>query len=260
MRLLQRDDKGNYSLTPNLGSEDLPSYAILSHTWGTDEIFFADLKKTCDDWQQKSGYRKLEFCADQAIKDGIQFFWVDTCCIDKSDSIEFQTAINSMFRWYRDADRCYVFLEDISILPKKSTEVPWEGKFRESRWFTRGWTLQELIAPRLVDFYSREGIQLGDKVSLEPMIHEITGIPISALRGAELSEFPVLEREAWIKGRQTTYEEDMVYSLLGIFGVFMFLNYGEGKSNAQNRLHEEIQKVIKGKILIFSLYTRFILY
>ncbi|KAH8203664.1 hypothetical protein TruAng_002194 [Truncatella angustata] len=249
MRLLQRDDVGNYSLTSNLASNDVPPYAILSHTWGPDEVVFADLAKTPGDWQHKSGFDKIKFCGDQARKHGLRHFWVDTCCIDKSDSVELQTAINSMFRWYRDAKGCYVYLTDVSS-PRASsqlqTETPWEDAFRISRWFTRGWTLQELIAPKTVDFYSREGSWLGDKRKLEPLIRGITGIPAGALRGIPLSDFTVVEREAWVRGRQTTHEEDMAYSLLGIFDVYMPLIYGEGREKAQNRLREEAQKAVTG--------------
>ncbi|EFY94781.2 Heterokaryon incompatibility [Metarhizium robertsii ARSEF 23] len=248
MRLLKRDDIGNYSLTPDLSSDDVPPYAILSHTWGPDEVVFQDLTTTPGDWQRKAGYHKIEFCADQARRHGLEFFWVDTCCIDKSDSIELQTAINSMFRWYGDAKRCYVYLSDVSgpaASGRRNSMTSWDDAFRQSRWFTRGWTLQELIAPKTVDFYSEEGAWLGDKQSLEPMIRDITGIPASALRGTPLSDFTGSEREAWARGRQTKYEEDMAYSLLGIFEVHMPLIYGEGRKNAQRRLREKVQKAIK---------------
>ncbi|CAI6092175.1 unnamed protein product [Clonostachys chloroleuca] len=249
MRLLQRDDAGNYSLTQNLAHKDAPPYAILSHTWGLDEVVFADIEKPLRDWQHKSGYEKINFCANQARHDGLAYFWVDTCCIDKSDSIELQTAVNSMFRWYRDAKRCYVYLLDVSsdtVSSQQQNVMPWKDAFRQSRWFTRGWTLQELIAPTIVEFYSKEGARLGDKRSLEPLICGITGIPASALRCTPLSDFPVAEREAWVRGRQTTHEEDIVYSLLGIFDIHMPLLYGEGREKAQKRLLEEVQKAVKG--------------
>ncbi|CAG9952144.1 unnamed protein product [Clonostachys rosea f. rosea IK726] len=154
-----------------------------------------------------------------------------------------------MFRWYRDAERCYVYLPDVSsatVSSQQQTVMPWKDAFRQSRWFTRGWTLQELIAPTIVEFYSKEGALLGDKRSLEPLIRDITGIPASALRCTPLSDFPVAEREAWVRGRQTTHEEDIVYSLLGIFDVHMPLIYGEGREKAQKRLLEEVQKTVKG--------------
>ncbi|KAH8197158.1 hypothetical protein TruAng_008687 [Truncatella angustata] len=249
MRLLQCDDTSAYSLTPDLPSDNVPPYAILSHTWGPDEVVFADLAKAPGDWQHKDGYGKIRFCAEQARQHGLRYFWVDTCCIDKSDAIELQTAINSMFRWYRDAKRCYVYLSDVSkpaAFGQHHTVTLWEEAFRKSRWFTRGWTLQELIAPNTVDFYSKEEVWLGDKRSLEALIRDITGIPSNALRGTPLADFTISEREAWVRDRQTKYDEDVAYSLLGIFGVYLLPNYGEGRDNAQRRLREEVQKVVKG--------------
>lgn len=242
MRLLHCDQNGNYSLKDTL-SGNVPTYAILSHTWGSDEVVFSDLAKMPSEWQRKAGFKKIDFCAKQANRDGLQYFWVDTCCIDKSDSQELQTAINSMFRWYRNAERCYVYLADVS------GPAPHDDAVRRSRWFTRGWTLQELIAPKIVEFYSQERVLIGNKKSLEPIIRDVTRVPSTALRGAPLSDFPVSEREAWIRGRQTKYEEDMVYSLFGIFDVHMPLIYGEGREKAQRRLREEVQKATKGKYM-----------
>ncbi|KAK7959754.1 uncharacterized protein PG986_004608 [Apiospora aurea] len=249
MRLLQCDDAGRCSLTDDFVADNAPPYAILSHTWGPDEVVYADLANTPAAWQHKAGYDKIKFCAEQVEQHGLRYFWVDTCCIDKSNNIELQTAINSMFRWYRDAKRCYVYLADVSSAADtdaRDNVAPWEGAFRKSRWFTRGWILQELLAPTSVDFYSKEGVWLGDKQSLRPAIRDITGIPASALNGTPLSDFPVSEREAWVRNRQTKYPEDLAYALLGIFDVHMPLIYGEGRDNAQKRLREEIQKVVKG--------------
>jgi hypothetical protein len=153
----------------------------------------------------------------------LEYFWVDTCYIDKSSSNELAEAINSMFRWYQKADKCYVYLSDVSTLERKASdtfaECTWESAFRDSKWFIRGWTLQELLAPRSVEFFSREGKRLGDKRTLEQQIHEITGIPATALRENPLSQFDVDERFSWAKGRQTTRGEDKAYSLFGIFDV-----------------------------------------
>ncbi|KAI9870748.1 MAG: Vegetative incompatibility protein HET-E-1, partial [Watsoniomyces obsoletus] len=134
----------------------------------------------------KAGYGKIQFCGDQARKDQLQHFWVDTCCIDKTNHVELPEAITSMFRWYRNAVKCYVYLSDVSARKRDKndqTRRTWEPAFRNSRWFTRGWTLQELLAPKSVRFFSREGDLLGDKMMLEQQIHEITGVPITALRG-----------------------------------------------------------------------------
>jgi len=168
---------------------------------------------------------------------------VDTCCIDKSDPVEVQRSINSMFRWYRDATRCYVYLSNTSIADGEKNEPASDSAFRGHRWFTRGWTLQELLAPASVEFFTQEGQRLGDKLSLAPKIHEITGIPIQALRDNRLSKFDIEERFKWAEKRETKYEEDWAYCLLGIFGVFMVPNYGEGKDYAVRRLRKEIDEV-----------------
>jgi hypothetical protein len=143
MRLLQRKGGGSFELTGYL-VDNFPKYAILSHTWLADdeEVSFEDLKK--GNAQSKSaGFHKIQFCGEQAAKDGLEYLWVDTCCIDKSSSAELQESIISMFQWYQRATKCYVYLSDVSIPEDVVTnEVPtylWESAFRRSRWFTRGW-------------------------------------------------------------------------------------------------------------------------
>jgi len=242
MRLLQRNNEGKYRLAEFIG-EAIPRYAILSHTWGADhdEVTLADLEK--DTGTSKPGYRKLQFCADQAAKHGIRYFWVDTCCIDKSSSAELTEAINSMFAWYRDATRCYVYLSDVStgsLTSGPPTQQDWYPAFQQSRWFTRGWTLQELVAPVSMEFFSVEGQRLGNKYSLLQELHGITGISAEALQGSPLDGFSVDERMSWVGQRKTKREEDMAYSLLGIFDVYMPLIYGEGLKNAYARLQKEI--------------------
>jgi hypothetical protein len=199
----------------------------------------------------RNGYKKIQFCGKQATRDGLQYFWIDTCCIDRSNNTELQEAINSMFRWYGNAARCYVYLSDVPEpeldTNDQSCQQIWESSFRKSSWFTRGWTLQELIAPASVEFFSKDDKKLGDKKSLERQIREITGIPAKALQGNPLSQFSVSERMSWSETRETTRKEDKAYSLLGIFGVHMPLIYGEGRENAFNRLHEAIERTTKGK-------------
>ncbi|TEY70326.1 hypothetical protein BOTCAL_0106g00010 [Botryotinia calthae] len=245
MHLLKCNSGGRFDLIGNLAGSDIPEYAILSHTWGadTDELTFQDLKNNTG--QNKSGYRKLQFCGEQAKRDGLQYFWVDTCCIDKSSSAELQEAINSMFRWYRNAARCYVYLADVSTSGHNQADLSWQSIFKAGRWFTRGWTLQELIAPRSVEFFCSDGLLLGDKTSLEQVIHEITGIETSALHGQNLSDYSVDQRMSWAKNRETKREEDRAYCLLGIFDVHMPLIYGERSESAFRRLREEIEKRAK---------------
>jgi hypothetical protein len=247
MRLLKFGSRDGLSLTKNL-IEDIPSYAILSHTWGADddEVTFDDLKNGSGN--SKAGYAKIQFCGEQARKDGLQYFWVDTCCIDKANHTELSEAIASMFRWYCDAVKCYVYLSDVSVCndDNNQTERTWESSFRKSRWFTRGWTLQELIAPESVEFFSREGERLGNKNTLERQIHERSKIPIAALRGTPLSHFSVDERMRWADKRETKRKEDKAYCLLGIFNVFMSPIYGEGE-NAFIRLKDEIDRSSRSK-------------
>ena len=244
MRLLERNSAGEFILTKDFVDDEVPPYAILSHTWGADaeEVTFEDL--TNGTGQDKAGYEKLRFCGDQVRHNGLQYFWVDTCCINKANFTELSQAINSMYRWYQKAAKCYVYLSDVSTTKQKASdqsfETTWEPAFRESRWFRRGWTLQELLAPSLVEFFSRDRKRLGDKRILERQIYEVTKIPVSALRGTPPSQFSVEERFSWSENRQTTHKEDKVYSLLGIFDVHMPLIYGEGKENALKRLRREI--------------------
>ena len=237
---------GELSLTKRL-IDVVPCYAILSHTWGEDgdEVTFQDLKSGTG--QDKPGYRKIQFCAQQTKQDGLDHFWVDTCCIDKTNQNELNEAIASMFRWYHNASKCYVHLADVSIKKRKrderdEVEPTWEAAFRDSRWFKRGWTLQELLAPKVVEFFSAEDKRLGDKRSLEQLIHEITLIPIRALQGALLSEFRIEERMCWAQKRETKWPEDRAYCLLGIFNVFIVPLYGE-RENAFVRLRDEIGNI-----------------
>lgn len=242
MRLLKLNTDGRFSLAW-LSKDNIPPYAILSHTWGKedDEVTFKDIIDGTGD--NKRGFQKLQFCSKQAKADNLHYFWLDTCCIDKSNNNELTTAINSMFRWYQNAARCYVYLSDVSVHTQddQSLYIEWESAFHNSRWFTRGWTLQELLAPKIVEFYSRDHVRLGDKQLLEQQIYEITGIAIEALQGRDLGDFSVGERLQWGEKRQTTEEEDKAYCLLGIFGVFMSLIYGEGQVNATKRLLREIE-------------------
>ncbi|PVH69914.1 HET-domain-containing protein [Cadophora sp. DSE1049] len=243
MRLLHYNNDSDVSLTEVFESET-PHYAILSHRWEAEEVTFDNLMDGTG--TAKAGYEKIRFCGEQARRDRIQYFWVDTCCIDKRNNTELAEAINSMFRWYRDAAKCYVYLSDV-LEPAAITDdnfhllLPWVPAFRASKWFTRGWTLQELLAPTSVEFFSRHGKRLGDKKSLKQQIHEITGIAVAALEGTPLSQFGVNERLSWAEKRDTTRGEDQAYSLLGMFGIYLPLIYGEGREHAFKRLRKEIQ-------------------
>lgn len=255
MRLLETTNGRTYTLTHEfIKKERYPSYAILSHTWEQDqEVTFEDLVDNQNSKYRRlrtslrlhppsgqRGYKKLQFCAQQAKRDGLRYFWVDTCCINKQDSEELSRAINSMFQWYKYATKCYVYLSDVSTA--RVGDVPWQHAFARSRWFTRGWTLQELLAPTAVEFFSREGKCLGTRLELRQTIHDITDIPLEALSGAPLSKFGVDERLSWANERQTTREEDEVYALLGIFDVKLPFIYTEGYDQALRRLLDAIER------------------
>jgi hypothetical protein len=143
IRLLQRKPDGEIVFREPT-SDHVPAYAILSHTWRKEEVLFQDIQVGADMSKavSKARWRKIQFCAKQAAADGLEYFWVDTCCIDKKNAVELGAAINSMFRWYQNATRCYVYLSDVSKPDTRADDQrAWEEAFRKSRWFTRGWTL-----------------------------------------------------------------------------------------------------------------------
>ena len=195
--------------------------------------------------KRKSGYKKLEACCAQAKRDGYEYVWIDTCCIDKSSSAELSEAINSMYRWYQDCAVCYAYLVDVPNNVDLHTQ---EEKFRKIIWFTRGWMLQELIAPFTLEFYGNEWYSqgqeasLGTKRSLRKVISEITRIPIEVLHDSGLKSYSVAQRMSWTSQRKTMRMEDRAYSLLSLFNVNMPLLYGEGNW-AFIRLREEIMKM-----------------
>jgi hypothetical protein len=231
MRLLSRSKNGKW-LVQKI-SAAVPFYAVLSHTWDHDdaEVTFEDIEDGTRDFDDRSkpGFDKLPFCWEKAELDGLRYFWIDTCCIKKSDSSELQRSLNSMFYWYRRAVRCYVLLSDVSVrIPRGGENFDAVETFKDSKWFRRGWTLQELIAPSSVVFYSKEGSRLGDKRELVEAVAAVTKIPIMALQGVKLSHFSKQERFSWAEHRTTTVPEDAAYCLLGIFNVHMHTSYADG--------------------------------
>ncbi|CAJ2507703.1 Uu.00g088890.m01.CDS01 [Anthostomella pinea] len=227
MRLL---NARTYEVHEFLSEEAGRDYAILSHTWGLEECTLQQM--SAPGVATRKGYAKIKYCCDQALRDGLEWAWVDTCCIDKTSTAELSEAINSMFRWYRQASVCYTYLDDVTTLQDLGS----------CRWLTRGWTLQELIAPRDLRFYSSTWSYLGSKFELRDMLSDITTIDQSVLTTGVFDQVPVARRMSWAAKRQTTRVEDQAYSLLGIFDVNMPLLYGEGKKSF-TRLQEEIMKV-----------------
>ncbi|KAJ8131242.1 hypothetical protein O1611_g2384 [Lasiodiplodia mahajangana] len=225
----------------------VPEYAILSHTWGRDEITLRDLGEInsyypknpleVDYLRSTQSFMKITQCCKQAIKDNLQWVWIDTCCIDKTDSVELSEAINSMYQWYEESQVCYAFLADV---PDDEPIEDKDSKFRMSRWFTRGWTLQELLAPSKVIFYGQGWKTLGDRESLIEIISATTKIPVRCLSSKRYrGEACIAQKMSWASTRETTRTEDIAYCLLGLFGVNMPLLYGEGEK-AFLRLQEEL--------------------
>ncbi|TVY29236.1 Vegetative incompatibility protein HET-E-1 [Lachnellula hyalina] len=213
------------------GSE-IPKYAILSHTWEEEEVTFQEIHRRSA--LSKKGYAKIKETCIRAHRHGLHYAWIDTCCIDKRSSTELAESINSMFQWYQNAAICYVYLSD---LPSGAHA---EDGLAECRWFTRGWTLQELIAPREVCFYDQQWGFFGTKRDLSEKISSITSIDMKVLMGVcQANYYSVATRMSWAAHRETKRIEDLAYSLLGIFDVHMPLMYGEG-SGSFRRLQEAI--------------------
>ncbi|KAK5999164.1 Vegetative incompatibility protein HET-E-1 [Cladobotryum mycophilum] len=232
-----------YKLETFPGSH-IPPYAILSHTWGEDEVTIEQmLSETAD--TESDGYQKIIHTCEQAVADGLEYVWIDTCCIDKSNAAELEHAINAMFDWYHRAELCYAHLADVQTVhnpDKKGSE------FRRSRWFRRGWTLQELLAPTKLEFYSETWEYIGPVTALYSTIESITGIESFYLQRASsphtfmFRNASIAARMSWASMRHTSIAEDRAYCLLGIFDIKIPLMYGEGGSKAFYRLQEEIIK------------------
>ena len=212
----------------------LPPYAILSHTWSDEEVTFQDM--SAPRRFGKRGYDKILQTCRLALEQGLEFAWVDTCCIDKSSSAELTESINSMFQWYKNAAVCYVYLEDLRPAAPAADELEY------CRWFTQGWTLQELLAPDTIHLYDMTWTCRGSKQNFIDAISRATWIPDKVLhRHQALKECSVAARMSWAAHRQTARIEDTAYCLLGLLDVNMPLIYGEGLK-AFRRLQEEIVK------------------
>ncbi|KAK3387946.1 heterokaryon incompatibility protein-domain-containing protein, partial [Podospora didyma] len=236
----------------------VPLYAILSHTWGDGEVSLQDFHSEAIR-ASKRGFAKIKNACQEARNQRLEYLWVDTCCIDKTSSAELGEAINSMYKWYQGSAICFAYLEDMAHSPSSSDErgeLP-EGSlgrlrsgsatrsrlldptFKTSRWFTRGWTLQELIAPANVHFYNQAWKKVEEKTNITAELETITGVDEIVLQGASPEEVSVGKRMSWASERDTTRQEDVAYSLFGIFNVNLPLIYGEGEK-AFFRLQEEI--------------------
>ncbi|KAH0431149.1 het domain-containing protein [Colletotrichum camelliae] len=239
--------------------EEIPNYAILSHTWiGGEEVTFQEFsdqkEKAKNGARTKSGWDKIENTARLAWEDKHEHVWIDTCCIDKTSSAELTEAINSMMSWYEKSQVCYTYLRDVPSRPPRKEQ---EDAFRDSRWFTRGWTLQELLAPSKLIFIFADWMRFDTRDKMADLVSSISGIDASFLctpeaqertsdnsairvsRRAKLESASIAQRMSWASKRRTSRVEDIAYCLLGIFDINMPLLYGEGPK-AFLRLQEQI--------------------
>ena len=231
------------------GDDEVTEYAILSHRWIEQEVDYneiVELAKIDDEERteirQRDGYRKILQSCEHAKKDGYKWLWVDTCCIDKRSSAELSEAINSMYRWYENSKICYAYLHDLpgSSFPISGDHERYHKSNGWPEWFSRGWTLQEMIAPRNVQFFNKDWHPIGDKRTLAPILESITRVPQHVLEeGLSSNRLCVAQIISWAADRTTTRVEDRAYSLMGLLDVNMPMLYGEGKK-AFHRLQLEI--------------------
>ncbi|THV01464.1 HET-domain-containing protein [Dendrothele bispora CBS 962.96] len=237
---------------------DIPKYAILSHTWEKDEVTLRDIQDLheakgkaeleaegpkkqaellkAEKIQRKAGWLKIEKACEYVRQYKFKWIWIDTCCIDKSSSAELSEALNSMFKYYEEAHVCVVYLSDVSI----EKNVMGLEELKKSRWFTRGWTLQELIAPRYMVFLDKNWDKIDTRFGIRHIMSEVTSIPVEVFEEGSLDGYSIAQKMSWAASRKTTREEDMAYCLMGLFGVNMPPIYGEGGAKAFIRLQQEI--------------------
>ncbi|KAG1737497.1 heterokaryon incompatibility protein-domain-containing protein [Suillus paluster] len=236
-------------------STGVQPYAILSHRWLADreEVSFQDLYTSVppseglhdsharptfpSNVEGKQGFTKVRDACDQASRAGLEYIWIDTCCIDKTSSAELSEAINSMYAWYKDSAVCYVYLHDVD---NDTAMDNLESALEKASWFRRGWTLQELIAPDNVYFFDKNWVKIGSKATFASMLHRITHIRKDILLGNPCTS-SIAEKMSWAAKRETQKIEDRAYSLMGLFGIHMPIIYGEGEK-AFRRLQLEIIK------------------
>jgi len=229
--------------------DEATKYAILSHRWIGQEVNYNEMAKLAkmdeeerSQIRQRDGYRKILQSCEQTKKDECKWLWVDTCCIDKRSSAELSEAINSMYRWYENSRICYAYLHDVhgSSFPVASDYARYSKSKGWPEWFSRGWTLQEMIASRDVQFFNKDWHPIGDKRTLSPILEYVTQVPQHILKEGLSSNRPcVAQIMSWAANRTTTRVEDRAYSLMGLLDVNMPMMYGEGKK-AFHRLQLEI--------------------
>ncbi|KAF5370322.1 hypothetical protein D9758_006934 [Tetrapyrgos nigripes] len=224
----------------------VPAYAILSHRWILErEVVYEEFIRPQAETKSKSGYQKIEAACLQARKDGIRYLWVDTCCIMQGNPVDVAVNITSMFAFYQNAEVCYAYLVDITGCDHKEMFArprAWWKQYEEpTEWFSRGWTLQELVAPKTVIFYNKFWECIGDKYQLRRDIRRVTTIPAAVLSGEQsIRDVDVITRMSWSYMRVTTKRQDQAFCLQGLLGVTVEPNYEESYYISINRLGEAL--------------------
>ncbi|KAK4494956.1 hypothetical protein PRZ48_014312 [Zasmidium cellare] len=240
--------------------DEVPPYIILSHRWSGAETSMHEFAKqrhlSREHWSPGTA-KVLTFC--EHIRDyEEQYVWVDTCCIDKSSSAELQEAINSMFKWYQAAEECVVYMHDVQSFTGELEDEHYEleAQLKRSQWFTRGWTLQELLAPRKIMFVDCKWKRMGSREDFQDVLHEITRIKPGYYGNlAKIHSAPVAERMSWLSLRKTSRVEDMAYCMLGVFDVNMTMLYGEGPKAFIRLQKEIIQNIDDESIFVWQPVT-----
>lgn len=222
--------------------DEVPSYAILSHTWTKEEVTLQEWQKSKWATRSKAGYKKVRAACAVAKAQNHKWLWADTVCIDKTSSADLSEAINSMYAWYRESAECFAYLVDVDTRVLVGNQV--QADVTKSRWFTRGWTVQELLAPSHLTFYDKQWKRLGTKEHYSEAIEAKTGIDseFMVLHDDDRHGIPVFQRMTWFAGRKTTRIEDVAYCMLGVFDINMPLLYGEGRKAFMRLQHEILRK------------------
>ncbi|THU90667.1 HET-domain-containing protein [Dendrothele bispora CBS 962.96] len=235
----------------DFSGQPVPPYAILSHRWldEKEEVTFHDYLHLLPETKKKAGYRKIVEARRKAAKENLEYIWIDTCCIDRSNKSELDRNINSMYSYYQNSQICYVYLSDVWV----KTSLRAGATIWGSEWFKRGWTLQELVAPKQLIFFKADWEPIGGRQQLTSVIHHLTGIPPSVLNGSTpIKSVDIRTRMSWCAGRETTKPPDLAYCLLGILEVSMAMDYTESRGSAFKRLQEVLAHKYPNKFKKFE--------
>ncbi|OAX35521.1 hypothetical protein K503DRAFT_364265 [Rhizopogon vinicolor AM-OR11-026] len=215
---------------------------MLSHRWEENEPLLHNIQdKNVYELHALSGIAKSQSFCKTARDAGYRWAWIDTCCIDQTNNVEVQQSVNSMFLWYRHAALTIIYLSDV---PRSSKS----GALAMSIWNKRGWTVQEFLAPKVVLFYQHDWtLYLDDRSpnhkdcpAIMRELGDATGIDAQALGAFYPGMRGARDKLQWVSRRVTTLQEDVAYSLFGIFDVHLAVIYGEKKHNALGRLLQEV--------------------